>query len=377
MAKDRFLRGVGGELQPTTSADNVAPFTNASGAVSLGQAVYLSGAGAVAPASATTTGQPAIGFVYEIVDLTNCVVIFGGVFESFALGMTPGDSYYLAEAAGTVQTTPVLGATKLAQYLGRAISATDLRVEPEEMARIGTSAGQLVAVGYDGYLPVLDGRNLTNLATFAVNQATHGLSVGDAIRWNGSVWVQSQANSDANADVDGVVVSSSGPNDFVYGLPWQEHDIYAGMVNGGVYYLSPTVAGGKTLTPPTTAGQINKPLLKALSTTKALILGLRGIEVGATATVQEISASPYTVLAGDGTVLVNMASAIATVNLPAGATHITKLVRIKDKSGMAGLYNITIVPNGAETIDGDTSVTIQGNYGSVTFQFHGTEWSIT
>ena len=163
MAKDKFLQGVGGELRPITSADNVAPFTNASGAVSVGQAVYLSGAGAVAPASATTTGQPAIGFVYEVTDLTHCVVIFGGVFESFTTGMTPGDSYYLAEAAGTVQTTPVLGATKLAQYLGKAISATDLRVEPEQMALVGTSAGNLIALDYAGKLPAVDGSQLTNL----------------------------------------------------------------------------------------------------------------------------------------------------------------------------------------------------------------------
>lgn len=163
MAKDRFLRGVGGELQPITSADNVAPFTNAADAVALGDAVYLSGAGSVAKASATTTAQPAIGFVYEITDSTHCLVIFGGVFENFTTGMTPGDSYYLAEAAGTVQTTPVLGATKLAQYLGKALSTTDLLVEPTEMSRIGTSAGQIIALNYQGYLPALDGRNLTNL----------------------------------------------------------------------------------------------------------------------------------------------------------------------------------------------------------------------
>lgn len=376
MPKNKLLIGSGGKAISVTISDNVESFTTGVDAVAVGDAVYLSAASTVAKASATTTAQPAIGFVYEIVDSTHCLVITGGVFFDFAVGMTPGQAYYLAESAGAVQTTPVLGATKLAQYLGLAVSATDLQVEPQQMNLSGTSAGKLVALDYAGKLPAVDGSQLTNLMTFAVHQVTHGLSIGDAIRWSGTAWVKSQADSDANADVDGIVVSSSGADDFVYGLPWQELDIYSGMTTGGVYYLSPTVAGGKTLTPPTTAGQINKPLLKALSTTKALILGLRGVEVGASAAVQQISATPYTVLAGDGVVLVNMASAVATVNLPAGATHISKQVTVKDKSGLAGTYNITVVPNGAETIDGDTSAIIRVNHGSATFQFYGTEWSI-
>lgn len=380
MSKNKLLIGSGGKAISVTISDNVESFTTGVDAVAVGDAVYLSAASTVTKASATTTAQPALGFVYEIVDSTHCLVITGGVFFDFTTGMTPGQAYYLAESAGTIQTTPVLGATKLAQYLGVAVSATDLQVEPQQMNLSGTSAGKLVALDYAGKLPAVDGSQLTNLpggtTTFAVHQVSHSLSIGDAIRWSGTAWVKSQADSDANADVDGIVVSSSGADDFVYGLPWQELDIYSGMTTGSVYYLSPTVAGGKTITPPTTAGQINKPLLKALSATKALILGLRGVEVGASAAVQEVTASPYTVLAGDGVVLVKMASAVATVNLPAGATHISKQVVVKDKSGQAGTYNITVVPNGAETIDGAASVILRVNYGSATFQFHGTEWSI-
>ena len=140
-SKDRFVTSTGTQLVRVTSADNVETLSNSSGAVAVGDAVYLSAANTVAKASASTTGQPVYGLVYEVVNSTACVVITRGVFPSWSTGRTPGQAYYLAEASGTLQTTPVLGSGKLAQDVGAAVSTSDLWVEPMNMDLVGTSAG--------------------------------------------------------------------------------------------------------------------------------------------------------------------------------------------------------------------------------------------
>lgn len=209
-----------------------------------------------------------------------------------------------------------------------------------------------------------------------VNQNSHGFAAKDLIYYTGTAWAKSKADDITTSEVDGMVVSTNGANQFTYWQPWKMMSIFSGLTAGSTYYLSPGTAGGMTATPPTTSGQVSKPALRALSTTSGIFVGMRGVQIGASSTVQQIAASPYTVLTGDGTILVNMASAVATVNLPAGATSISKLITVKDKSGLAGTYNITVVPNGSETIDGAASSVISTNYGSRTFQFYGTEWSV-
>lgn len=162
-SKDRFVTSTGTQLVRVTSADNVETLSNSSGAVAVGDAVYLSAANTVAKASASTMGQPVYGLVYEIVNATTCVVITRGVFPSWSTGLTPGQAYYLAETSGTLQTTPVLGSGKLAQYVGAAVSSTDLWVEPLNMSLVGTSAGKILTLDYQGKLPAVDGSQLTGV----------------------------------------------------------------------------------------------------------------------------------------------------------------------------------------------------------------------
>ena len=162
-AKDRFLTTTLGQNKLITSADNVEVMANSASAVAVKDAVYLSSAGTVAKASATTTAQPVLGIVIELVSSTQCRVLTRGQVDAFSTGMTTGTAYYLSETAGALQTTPVLASGKLAQYVGVAASATALLVEPQNMSLSGTSGGQLVTMTYDGKLPVADGSNLTNL----------------------------------------------------------------------------------------------------------------------------------------------------------------------------------------------------------------------
>lgn len=71
---------------------------------------------------------------------------------------------------------------------------------------------------------------------------------------------------------------------------------------------------------------------------------------------------------------INVASAV-TVNLPVGYTG--QVFVIKDESGSASINNISIIPNGSQTIDSDSSVLINSDYGSISLLFNVNKWIIT
>lgn len=95
--------------------------------------------------------------------------------------------------------------------------------------------------------------------------------------------------------------------------------------------------------------------------------------------VREVTeAGDVTVTADDGQILINKTvPAATTVHLPAadGASPIT----IKDIAGNAETYNITIDPDGSETVDGQSTFVIASNYQAATFRPlpDGSGWYIT
>ena len=97
--------------------------------------------------------------------------------------------------------------------------------------------------------------------------------------------MKAQADSEANAEVIGIVSASADANNFVFTRPGHPVTTLTGLTAGALYYLSPTSAGTTTVTRPTTAGQIVKPIFIAVSTTAATIL------------IQ--SSIPATIIAGD------------------------------------------------------------------------------
>ena len=96
-----------------------------------------------------------------------------------------------------------------------------------------------------------------------------------------------------------------------------------------------------------------------------------GYYIGA---VTNPGAYPYTVLSSDYFINVDTSSAANTITLEASPVAGRVLI-IKDGSGNASTYNITISGNG-NNIDGTTPQTISADYQSISIIFNGTEWSI-
>jgi len=73
----------------------------------------------------------------------------------------------------------------------------------------------------------------------------------------------------------------------------------------------------------------------------------------------------YSCSAGDTTIIVDTTSTTVQVTLPVANTENGRIIIIKDSEGSASVNNITVEPQGSETIEGATSLLVQSDYGSV------------
>lgn len=77
--------------------------------------------------------------------------------------------------------------------------------------------------------------------------------------------------------------------------------------------------------------------------------------------------SPYTAVNSDSILLVNTSAGVVTINLQPAAARGGLDLTIKDVTGNAAANPISVVRNGAETIDGLTTYPMDSNYGAATF----------
>lgn len=126
------------------------------------------------------------------------------------------------------------------------------------------------------------GAVLTLQGGIPVAQTGHGFSVGECIRCTATnTFTLSQADSDTNSDVDGIVVGVVDANNFEYQIAGNILSIFTGLTAGATYFLSPSTAGALTTTETTTVGEVTKPVLRALSATTAIFVGMRGAVISA------------------------------------------------------------------------------------------------
>ena len=76
-----------------------------------------------------------------------------------------------------------------------------------------------------------------------------------------------------------------------------------------------------------------------------------------------VTQSPYAVQSTDSILYVDSSGGAVTIELPASVNRNGFPLTIKDVAGAAATHNISIVTNGAETIDGLNPLPINANYG--------------
>lgn len=127
-----------GKLDPSllpANVSSVVTVVEADEELEPGEYVYVlddSGTPKAALASAQVGGNPAIGFVASHWYASDMAIVFlNGLNDSLG-GLTPGSRHYLGETPGAGTQTPVTGAGKLHQFLGRSVSATAVNFEPDD-----------------------------------------------------------------------------------------------------------------------------------------------------------------------------------------------------------------------------------------------------
>lgn len=125
-----------GELDPTmfpAGINSQQVTVNAAVGLTIGDLVFIDSSGEADLASAAVAGVQACGFAGST-ELAGdpVVVFFEGIVSGF-LALTPGGRVYLSDTApGDVTQTPVTGAGKLHQLVGKALSATTILFEPDD-----------------------------------------------------------------------------------------------------------------------------------------------------------------------------------------------------------------------------------------------------
>lgn len=145
------------------------------------------------------------------------------------------------------------------------LTATDVQAAIDEVeGRLDTAESNIAA--------------MTDSNQVDINQTTHGLAVGDLVYISGANTVtKSQANSAANAEVNGIVTAVADANNFTMAVNGVQTLSGATLTAGSDYFLDPTTAGAYTTTEPSGTGQVSKPCFRALTTTQIVFAPQRGI----------------------------------------------------------------------------------------------------
>jgi hypothetical protein len=111
----------------------------------------------------------------------------------------------------------------------------------------------------------------SNALTEDINQTTHGFSVGDLVRLSGAgTYTKSQADSAANAEVEGMVSAVADADNFTLMMKGYVTGL-SGLTANTRYFLDASTAGAMTSTPPSTADQVVKYVFVADSTTSGYV----------------------------------------------------------------------------------------------------------
>lgn len=107
-----------------------------------------------------------------------------------------------------------------------------------------------------------------------VNEVAHGFADNQWIERSGGTWSLGDASADSTSDVQGVVrvVDVDNFNLVIFGFI----DGFVGLSAGDTYYLSDSTPGAITNVAPTGIGVVQKPVLKAITSTEGIVQYMPG-----------------------------------------------------------------------------------------------------
>jgi hypothetical protein len=114
------------------------------------------------------------------------------------------------------------------------------------------------------------------------NQMANGFVKGDLLRYDGTTFIKALADTEANAEVIGMVIHTIDANQFVLltqGATSVANQYLSGLTPGAVYYLSDTTPGAFTTVEPTIPGHISKPVMIAATAQGGWFFNMRGVVI--------------------------------------------------------------------------------------------------
>lgn len=301
---------------------------------------------------------------------------------------TDGDDVHASDLHALVDQTDIspkaVTNAKLADMLASTIKGALVDGSPSDLSV--AQARQLLGI------------DTTTTIQTTYTQAAHGFTVGQMLRYNGTIWVLAQADTISHSRAIGIIqaVTTDTFELVTQGLVTLPISLlsvttYVGptlttqplqtLIPGTVYYLDSLTAGALSIAVP----EIAIIALVAVDTTTAWVF-LRPDVVVIEPERTTVADIPYTILPSDRLVALTSITAPRIFTLPAANTMLPgSPIRIMDESGnVNGTATLTIIASGADTINGlsgaGTGIALTAGYGAVTLYSDGiskwlTDWN--
>ena len=157
-------------------------------------------------------------------------------------------------------------------------------------------------------------------------QTSHGLAVGDVVRYASGLWVKAQADTEANSEAIAIVSAVADVNNFTVCYHGRITGL-TGLTADCAYFLSDVTAGGVTDTSPT----ISKPIFYSTSTTEAVVNIMRALTTAEPTSIIEVQDEGVSLtlgvtkfnFVGDGVTATEPVANEITVTIPGGGGGVT------------------------------------------------------
>lgn len=373
VATNNFFVGDGAGNLSVSGTENFGVGSNALSSITSGNNNTALGNGALASVS-TEDDSVAIGANAATLNNGRGVVAIGGgalasatsVTNCVAIGLEAGtlntanNNVFLGALTGDSNTT---GADNL--FLGGLVGRTNQTGSDNVLvgSRAGPSLTNRRNVG-------IGSRSLNGLTSGEGNmsfgfQSAPALTTGDYnIEIGFQVGFTTLATGDNNiligyrADTDSASTSSS----IVFGREAVCTQSNEFVVGSSTYPINSIRIGEQSSGDPLISGDATE--IQTLGSEKS---------TGSRKAIETITAASDTLDSDNYTVLCDTSSNAITINLPASTSHTGRIYNIKI---IDATNNVTIDPNGSETIDGSSTLTLSTLNDSVTIQCDGSNWYI-